>query len=154
MHSSGSRWQHQRLAIDSIGTRDAAYTASSRPLLHEDLPPSESLYMQGMLTKKGSNFVFGLGFWRTTRLYMLTDTSFSFTDKTKKNVKVHHLVETIKTAARMNSRRWPNRCFSMIFEDGKVYHLRAPTVSECTDWMEALTKAIQNAEKRKQGGDS
>jgi hypothetical protein len=44
--------------------------------------------MQGMLTKKGRNLGFGLGFWRTTRLYMLTDTTLSYTDKTKKEVKV------------------------------------------------------------------
>jgi len=106
-----------------------------------------------MLTKKGRDLGFGLGFWRTTRLYMLTDTALSFTDKTKKNVKGNHLVETFKSVTRMASRRWPNRCFTLVFEDGKIWHLRAPTVTECTDWMEALTKAIQNAEKRKVRGE-
>lgn len=122
---------------------------SSTPLLHGDLPPSESLYMQGMLTKKGRNLGFGLGFWRTTRLYMLTDTALSYTDKTKKSVKGHHLVEEFKSVTRMNSRRWPNRCFTLVFEDNKVWHLRAPTPTECTDWLDSMSKAIANAATRK-----
>jgi hypothetical protein len=108
-----------------------------------------SSLVQGMLTKKGRNLGFGLGFWRTTRLYTLTDTALSFTDKSKKNVKAHHLVESFKTVTRMPSRRWPNRCFSLLFEDNKIFHLRAPTVTECTDWIDSLARAIANAEKRK-----
>lgn len=105
--------------------------------------------MQGMLTKKGRNLGFGLGFWRTTRLYMLTDTALSCTDKTRKDVKNYFLVESFKSVSRMQSRRWPNRCFTLLLEDGKVFHLRAPTVPECTDWMDAISKAILNADKRK-----
>lgn len=123
--------------------------SSASPLLHADLPPSQSLYMQGMLTKKGRNLGFGLGFWRTTRLYMLTDTTFSYTDKSKKSVKGEHAVETFKSVTRMTSRRWPNRCFTLVFEDHQLYHLRAPTATECTDWIDSLSKAIQNCEKTK-----
>ena len=105
--------------------------------------------MQSLLTKKGRNLGFGLGFWRTTRLYMLTDTALSWTDKSGKNVKGAHLVESFKSVVRLPSRRWPNRCFTLRFEDDKVYHLRAPTVSDCNDWIDALSKAIVNASKLK-----
>lgn len=156
LHPAATAGLGQR-SLSSASSDGGAPSASPLPLTSStsgsggvELPPDTTVYMQGLLTKKGRNLGFGLGFWRTTRLYMLTDTYLGWTDKSQKTCKTQIAVEKFKAVSRLNSRRWPNRCFSLRFDDdNKVYHLRAPTVQECTDWIEALTKAIHNAEKRK-----